>query len=66
MVDFNIPETDEDMTKLIETMIGCGMTRKDVETNIEKRKKMYTAAVRDFNKLQTKKGRQMGTRKNSK
>jgi len=66
MVDFNIPETDEDMTKLIDTMIGCGMTRKDVETNIEKRKKMYMAAVRDFNKLHTKKGRQMGTRKNSK
>ena len=66
MVDFNIPETDEDMTKLIDAMIGCGMTRKDVETNIEKRKKMYMAAVRDFNKLHTKKGRQMGTRKNSK
>jgi hypothetical protein len=47
-------------------MLGCGMTRKDVETNIEKRKKLYTAAIKDFNKPQIKKGRPMGSRKNSK
>ena len=66
MAEFNVPETDEEMTKLINTMLGCGMTRKDVETNIEKRKKLYAAAVRDFNKPQMKKGRPLGSRKNSK
>jgi len=66
LAEFSIPETEEEMTKLINAMLGCGMTRKDVETNIEKRKKLYTAAIKDFNKPQIKKGRPMGSRKNSK
>ena len=66
MKEFNIPESEEEMAKLITTMLGCGMTSKDVEINIEKRKKLYNAAIKDFNKPHTKKGRPTGTRKNSK
>ena len=64
--DFSVPETDEDLTRMVEMMIGCGMTQKDVDFNIEKRRKLYSAAVKDFNKSQTKKGKPTGQRKNSK
>ena len=64
--EFNLPESEDEMTRLINSMLSCGMTRKDVEINIEKRKKLYTAALKDFNKPQTKKGRPIGSRKNSK
>ena len=66
MKDFNVPESEEEMTKIVNTLLECGMTRKDVETNIEKRKKLFAAAVKDFNKHQTKKCRPIGSRKNSK
>ena len=64
--DFNVPESEEELLRMIKMMIGCGMTQKDVDFNIEKRPKLYSAAMKDFNKSLTKRGRPTGQRKNSK
>ena len=66
--DFNLPQKKEEWDDLVEKMVALGMSHKDANANIEKQKKQFNQAQRDYTnslKQSNKKGRPSKSRKNS-
>ena len=58
--DFNVPLNREEWDELVDKLLALGLTRKDANASIEKRRKQFTKALEDYNnggKLSSKKGR---------
>ena len=65
--DFNLPQKKEEWDDLVEKMVALGMSHKDANANIEKQKKQFNQAQRDYSnslKQSNKKGRPSKYRKN--
>ena len=68
--DFNLPANKEEWDSLVEKLMDLGVSFKDATSNIEKRKKLFNQATKEFaNSTKTaqpsKRGRQYKPRKNS-
>ena len=66
--EFNLPETDEEINKIIAKLIEFGMSNSDAVANIEKRKKLFNQALKKHMSVATraaKKNRPLKNRKDS-
>jgi hypothetical protein len=48
--DFSLPTNKQEWDGLVEKLVALGLKNKDASANIEKRKRLLNAALRDFNK----------------
>jgi hypothetical protein len=65
--DFNLPANIEDWNQLVAKLVGLGLTSKEANASLEKRKKLFSNAMREFegnSAPMAKKGRPK-SRKNS-
>jgi hypothetical protein len=66
--DFNLPSCEEDWNDVVTKMMALGLSSKEANASLEKRKKLFNAAVKEFltnnGKPQARKGRAK-PRKNS-
>ena len=47
--DFSLPESKEEWEGLVEKLVALGLTTKDSNAIIEKRKRLFNAALKEFN-----------------
>ncbi len=65
--DFNLPANPEEWKALIDKLMSLGLTSKEANTSLEKRRKLYNNAIKDYSNIGStgcKKGRPK-SRKNS-
>ena len=64
--EFNLPETDEAINEVIARLMEFGMSKSDAVANIEKRKKLYSQAMKKHMSITTRAAKKNRPLKNKK
>jgi hypothetical protein len=65
--DFNLPSSQEEWKEIVDKMVALGLSSKEANASLEKRRKMYNTALKEYSNsgsTASKKGRPK-SRKNS-
>ena len=53
--DFNLPSSQEEWKELVDKMVALGLSTKEANASLEKRRKMYNTALKEFSNNATRK-----------